>query len=471
MDDEEAFAARERRRLTKDKAKIACVTVGGARFGTGGFFEGEEAEEDPEDPEDDPEEKADPVGALLRGSSPVVAPSRSVVWPACGARWTRKELVSLPRTYPARRSPRWASRARARRLIRGPPGTGKTLAVKALIAHLARGPRPVTFFHRKGADCLGKYSGEAERNVRLLFSEAERRQPSVVFFDEVDAASRPRGEWGARAGGGDGSDQIHGFVVSTMLAVMDGLNPRGSVVVIGATNRPDAVDPAMSAGRAGRTREGGSGLPGPEARARAGGVQRGAAPATDARTTYATRSRRSRRRRTSSAALAAAARTRAIRRVAGRERSRGRRDARRARRAHERRARERIAPARAAASDRAPGGVGIDERGVGAGAAGGARRAGGDFLVGRRSVLPRVRLRVRRGDADAQAHARRRRGALQEARGARASGAADTRRTREEAVGFAHTGLTCPTCAPKSAACAARAGAELEARFDHGFAR
>ena len=319
MDDEEAFAARERRRLTKDKAKIACVTVGGS-FGTGGFFEGEEEDpEDPEDPEDHPEEKEDPSGAPPSGAPPS---RRGPLGFGRLAGMRRevdalKELVSLPLTYPEAFSALGVPPGRGV-LIHGPPGTGKTLAVKALIAHLARGPRPVTFFHRKGADCLGKYSGEAERNVRLLFSEAERRQPSVVFFDEIDGLA-PARRMGGPSGGGDGSDQIHASVVSTMLAVMDGLNPRGSVVVIGATNRPDAVDPALR--RPGRfDRELYFGLPGPEARAAILRVHtRGWRPRPTERTIAAIASRTEGAAGADLRALAAAALTRAIRRVAGRE--------------------------------------------------------------------------------------------------------------------------------------------------------
>ena len=140
-------------------------------------------------------------------------------------------------------------------------GTGKTAAVRALLGAAAKGPRPVSFFNRKGADCLGKYMGEAERSLRLLFQEAERRQPSIIFFDEIDGLAPAR----KSGGGGQEHDQIHGSVVATLLALMDGLNPRGSVVVVAATNRPDAVDPALR--RPGRfDRELHFSLPGPAAR-------------------------------------------------------------------------------------------------------------------------------------------------------------------------------------------------------------
>ncbi|KAJ6724260.1 P-LOOP CONTAINING NUCLEOSIDE TRIPHOSPHATE HYDROLASES SUPERFAMILY PROTEIN [Salix viminalis] len=115
-------------------------------------------------------------------------------------------------------------------------GSGKTLVVRALIGSCARGDKRIAYFARKGADCLGKYVGDAERQLRLLFQVAERCQPSIIFFDEIDglAPCRTRQQ-----------DQTHSSVVSTLLALMDGLKSRGSVIVIGATNRPEAVDPAL----------------------------------------------------------------------------------------------------------------------------------------------------------------------------------------------------------------------------------
>lgn len=92
------------------------------------------------------------------------------------------------------------------------------------------------FFMRKGADCLSKWVGEAERQLRLLFEEARNCQPSIIFFDEIDGLAPVRSSK---------QDQIHASIVSTLLALMDGMDGRGQVVVIGATNRPDAVDPAL----------------------------------------------------------------------------------------------------------------------------------------------------------------------------------------------------------------------------------
>lgn len=89
---------------------------------------------------------------------------------------------------------------------------------------------------RKGADCLSKWVGEAERQLRLLFDEARACQPSIIFFDEIDGLAPVRSSK---------QDQVHASIVSTLLALMDGMDGRGQVVVIGATNRPDAVDPAL----------------------------------------------------------------------------------------------------------------------------------------------------------------------------------------------------------------------------------
>ena len=115
---------------------------------------------------------------------------------------------------------------------------------------------PPAFFMRKGADCLSKWVGEAERQLRLLFEEARNCQPSIIFFDEIDGLAPVRSSK---------QDQIHASIVSTLLALMDGMDGRGQVVVIGATNRPDAVDPALR--RPGRfDREFYFPLPGLEAR-------------------------------------------------------------------------------------------------------------------------------------------------------------------------------------------------------------
>lgn len=100
-----------------------------------------------------------------------------------------------------------------------------------------RKPRPrVAFFMRNGADCLSKWVGEAERQLRMTFEAAKKHQPSIIFFDEIDGLAPVRSSR---------QDQIHSSIVSTLLGLMDGLDARGQVVVIGATNRVDAIDPAL----------------------------------------------------------------------------------------------------------------------------------------------------------------------------------------------------------------------------------
>uniref|UniRef100_A0A9J7X4U8 ATPase family AAA domain-containing protein 2 n=1 Tax=Cyprinus carpio carpio TaxID=630221 RepID=A0A9J7X4U8_CYPCA len=157
-----------------------------------------------------------------------------------------KEMVVFPLLYPEVfekfkiQPPRGC-------LFYGPPGTGKTLVARALANECSQGERKVAFFMRKGADCLSKWVGESERQLRLLFDQAYQMRPSIIFFDEIDGIAPVRS------------------IVSTLLALMDGLDSRGEVVVIGATNRLDSIDPALR--RPGRfDREFLFGLPDREAR-------------------------------------------------------------------------------------------------------------------------------------------------------------------------------------------------------------
>nr|XP_024654140.1 ATPase family AAA domain-containing protein 2 isoform X1 [Maylandia zebra] len=166
-----------------------------------------------------------------------------------------KEMVVFPLLYPEVfdnfkiQPPRGC-------LFYGPPGTGKTLVARALANECSHGNRKVSFFMRKGADVLSKWVGESERQLRLLFEQAYRMRPSIIFFDEIDGLAPVRSSR---------QDQIHSSIVSTLLALMDGLDSRGEVVVIGATNRLDSIDPALR--RPGRfDREFLFGLPDREAR-------------------------------------------------------------------------------------------------------------------------------------------------------------------------------------------------------------
>ena len=149
-----------------------------------------------------------------------------------------KEMVVLPLLYPDVFE-RFDTQPPRGVLFVGPPGTGKTLTARALANSLSTGTtggQKVSFFMRKGADCLSKWVGEGERQLRLLFEQAKRNQPSIIFFDEIDGLAPVRSVK---------QDQIHASIVSTLLALMDGLDSRGQVVVIGATNRPDAIDAAL----------------------------------------------------------------------------------------------------------------------------------------------------------------------------------------------------------------------------------
>ncbi|GFY92817.1 cell division cycle protein 48-related [Actinidia rufa] len=133
----------------------------------------------------------------------------------------------------------------------------KTLIARALACAASKAGQKVSFYMRKGADVLSKWVGEAERQLKLLFEEAQRNQPSIIFFDEIDGLAPVRSSK---------QEQIHNSIVSTLLALMDGLDSRGQVVLIGATNRVDAIDGALR--RPGRfDREFNFPLPGCEARA------------------------------------------------------------------------------------------------------------------------------------------------------------------------------------------------------------
>jgi ATPase family AAA domain-containing protein 2 len=146
-----------------------------------------------------------------------------------------KEMVTLPLLYPEIFQ-RFKVTPPRGVLFHGPPGTGKTLLARALAASCSSEGRKITFYMRKGADALSKWVGEAERQLRLLFDEARKNQPSIIFFDEIDGLAPVRSSK---------QEQIHASIVSTLLALMDGMDGRGQVIVIGATNRPDSIDPAL----------------------------------------------------------------------------------------------------------------------------------------------------------------------------------------------------------------------------------
>ncbi|KAL7950426.1 hypothetical protein V8C42DRAFT_119897 [Trichoderma barbatum] len=146
-----------------------------------------------------------------------------------------KEMVQLPLLYPELFTRFHVTPPRGV-LFHGPPGTGKTLLARALANSVGSGGKKISFYMRKGADALSKWVGEAEKQLRLLFEEARKTQPSIIFFDEIDGLAPVRSSK---------QEQIHASIVSTLLALMDGMDGRGQVIVIGATNRPDNIDPAL----------------------------------------------------------------------------------------------------------------------------------------------------------------------------------------------------------------------------------
>ncbi|MEK7362627.1 MAG: ATP-binding protein, partial [candidate division NC10 bacterium] len=118
-------------------------------------------------------------------------------------------------------------------LLTGPPGCGKTLVAKA-IANESR----VNFISVKGPSLLSKYVGESERGVREVFKKARQAAPCIVFFDEIDALIPIRS-----AGGSD--SHVSERVLAQFLAELDGVEELKGVLVLGATNRPDMIDPAV----------------------------------------------------------------------------------------------------------------------------------------------------------------------------------------------------------------------------------
>ena len=116
-------------------------------------------------------------------------------------------------------------------LLHGPPGTGKTLIAKAVANEIG-----ASFFTINGPEIMSKFYGESEQRLREIFEEAKENSPSIIFIDEIDAIAPRRDEV---------TGEVERRVVAQLLTLMDGLEERGQVIVIGATNRIEAVDPAL----------------------------------------------------------------------------------------------------------------------------------------------------------------------------------------------------------------------------------
>ena len=141
-----------------------------------------------------------------------------------------REMIELPMKHPELFD-RLGIGAPKGVLLHGPPGTGKTLLAKAVAnetnAH---------FISLSGPEIMSKYYGESEERLRQIFDEAAKNAPSIVFIDEIDSIAPKREEV---------SGEVEKRVVAQLLSLMDGMESRGKVVVIAATNRPDALDPAL----------------------------------------------------------------------------------------------------------------------------------------------------------------------------------------------------------------------------------
>lgn len=141
-----------------------------------------------------------------------------------------REMIELPLKYPAVFD-RLGVEPPKGVLLYGPPGTGKTL-----IARVVAAETNAAFFIINGPEIINKFYGESESRLRSVFQEAQRRSPSIIFIDEIDALAPKRAESGG---------EVERRIVGQLLALMDGMESRGQVMIIGATNQPNALDPAM----------------------------------------------------------------------------------------------------------------------------------------------------------------------------------------------------------------------------------
>jgi transitional endoplasmic reticulum ATPase len=141
-----------------------------------------------------------------------------------------REMIELPLRHPEIFD-RIGIEAPKGVLLHGPPGTGKTLLAKAVANETN-----ANFYSISGPEIMSKFYGESEERLRDVFKEAEENAPSIIFIDEIDSIAPKREEV---------SGDVEKRVVSQLLTLMDGIQSRGKLVVIGATNRPNAIDPAL----------------------------------------------------------------------------------------------------------------------------------------------------------------------------------------------------------------------------------
>jgi transitional endoplasmic reticulum ATPase len=141
-----------------------------------------------------------------------------------------REMIELPLRHPELFE-RLGVEAPKGVLLHGPPGTGKTLLAKAVASETK-----ANFLTIGGPEIMSKFYGESEERLRKIFSVAEKNAPSIVFIDEIDSIAPKRDEVGG---------EVERRVVAQLLSLLDGLTSRGKVIIIGATNRPNALDPAL----------------------------------------------------------------------------------------------------------------------------------------------------------------------------------------------------------------------------------
>ncbi len=143
-----------------------------------------------------------------------------------------REMIELPLRYPEVFE-RLGINAPKGVFLYGPPGTGKTL-----IARAVANETEAYFTHISGPEIMGKFYGESEARLRGVFEDAHKHAPAIIFIDEIDAIAPKREDMG-------GEKQVERRVVAQLLSLMDGLESRGQIIVIAATNIPNTIDPAL----------------------------------------------------------------------------------------------------------------------------------------------------------------------------------------------------------------------------------
>lgn len=171
----------------------------------------------------------------LRGAAPEGGPSGTTYEDVGALRRELhkiREMVELPLRHPELFDRLGIDPPRGV-LLHGPPGCGKTLLARAVANET-----DATFLHISGPEIIHKFYGESEAHLRAIFEKARAQSPAIIFIDEIDAIASKRED--AR-----GDQQVERRVVAQLLALMDGLQSRGQIIVIGATNLPHAIDPAF----------------------------------------------------------------------------------------------------------------------------------------------------------------------------------------------------------------------------------